>query len=200
MPALTPNQALPYSIPGDPADVPMAMKNLAERIDVVLDDLEQQAQPRHMAQFLGTVNNTLAGTAASGAMTWQLTDFNTSRDGVQAVAPFTDPATTALTVNRGGFWFIYGTVQANTVPTSANIDELGVEILRNGLATPTLCRHGSHDTTITGVSTFLIDASTGLYLDPGDTVGLRALVRRSSGASSATFGRRSITLLRMTTL
>jgi hypothetical protein len=201
MPAFTPNQLYPYSIPADPADVPGALQDLAEAVDTSLAGYEQLARGRAMAQFLGTVNNTIPGTALRGTFTWQLTDFNTPAVGmtgdVLAVEPFTDAATTALKVQHDGFWFIFATVQARSVPASANIDELGVEILKNN-SSVTNCRSGTHDVTLTAEPTFTIDASVGLPLVAGDTISFRGLVRRISGASSVTFGRRSITLLRMT--
>ncbi|MFD3535251.1 hypothetical protein [Streptomyces sp. NPDC058664] len=201
MPATTPNQFYPYSIPGDPADVPGAMQALAEAVDSSLSAYEQLARPRAMAQFLGTVNNVIPGTALRGTFTWQLTDFNTvanaMTDNVPAVEPFTDAATTALKVQHDGFWFIFATVQARSVPASAGIDELGVEILKNN-STVTNCRSGTHDVTLTAEPTFTIDASVGLPLVAGDTIAFRGLVRRSAGLSPVTFGRRSITLLRMT--
>ncbi|MZE53828.1 hypothetical protein GTY86_35505 [Streptomyces sp. SID5770] len=201
---LTPNQGYPYPAPADPNDVPGVLQALAESIDTNLAVQAGRVRPRAMAQFLGTVNNVIPGTALQGSLTWQLTDFNTvAYDPVQqadtpAVRPFTDAATTALRVQHAGFWFIYGTVQCRSVPTSANLDELGMEILRNGSATPANSRSGSHDVNLTAEPTFLIDAACGLPLAAGDTISLRGLVRRSSGTSSAVFGRRSITLLRMT--
>jgi hypothetical protein len=200
MTGFTPNYAIPYAQPTDPADVPFYLEGLAVQVDEVLADLELQARARPMAQFLGTIPNTLPGTATLGTLTWQLTDFNTPGPiaGVPAVVPINDASTTALQVNYAGFWYIFGTVQAqNTVP-AANIDSLGTEILHNGIATPANSRSNTHDTTNSFDPTVIIDASCGIFLNAGDTVGLRGLVDRASGAASATFGRRSITMLRMT--
>lgn len=202
MPGFTPNFLLPYSVPGDPANVPAALQNLAEAVESTVSFLSESARPRAMAQFLGTITNTIPGTALSGTFTWQLTDFNTFAPTVTepmpAVQPINDAATTALTVNHDGFWFIFGTVQAQTTAPAANIDELAVELLKNGSATPPWSRSGSHDTTTAGVSTFTLDVAAGMPLLAGDTVGLRGLVRRSAGAAAVSFGSRSITLLRMT--
>jgi len=202
MPGLTPNFFLRYPLPADPADVPGALQALAEDVEGTLTQLAAEAQPRAMAQFLGTITNTIPGTALSGTFTWQLTDFNTYAPTVTepmpAVQPINDASTTALTVNHDGFWFIFGTVQANTTAPAANIDELAVELLKNGSATPPWSRSGSHDTTTAGVSTFTLDVAAGMPLLAGDTVGLRGLVRRSAGSAAVSFGSRSITLLRMT--
>lgn len=200
MTGFTPNYTIPYAQPTDPADVPFYLEGLATRVEEVLAGLELQARPRPMAQFLGTIPNTLIGTATLGTLTWQLTDFNTDGPtvGTPAVVPINDASTTALRVNYAGFWYIFGTVQAqNTVP-SANIDSLGTEILHNGTATPANSRSNTHDTTNSADPTVIIDAACGLFLNAGDTVGLRGLVDRASGTASATFGPRSITLLRMT--
>ena len=202
MPGLTPNFFLRYPLPADPADVPGALQALAEDVEGTLTQLAAEAQPRAMAQFLGTITNTIPGTALSGTFTWQLTDFNTYAPTVTepmpAVQPINDASTTALTVNHDGFWFIFGTVQANTTAPAASIDELAVELLKNGSATPPWSRSGSHDTTTAGVSTFTLDVAAGMPLLAGDTVGLRGLVRRSAGSAAVSFGSRSITLLRMT--
>ncbi|MEU7074747.1 hypothetical protein AB0B30_32430 [Streptomyces narbonensis] len=202
MTSFTPNQFIPYSDPTDPTDIPNALKDAAEQIDFSLGVQEDRGRPRAMAQVLGTITNAIPGVMASGNLTWQTIDFNTvdvtASTPTNAIQPLISNTTTAITVNRPGFWFIYGTVQAMTTVPAANIDELGLEILLNNSATPTNCRHGSHDTTTSGVSSFLIDASCGLLLTSGDTIGLRALVRRASGAETVFFGRRSLTLLRMT--
>lgn len=201
MTGFTPNFALPYAQPTDPADVPFYLQALAERTEEVLAGLETQGRPRYMAQFLGTITNTIPGTSTLGTFTWQLTDFNTFYPDFfpqPAVQPLTDSSTNALVVNLPGFWFIFGSVQVNTTVASANIDELGCEILLNGSASPQWCRSSTHETTTGGDPTHLLDASAGILLAPGDTIGLRGFVRRTAGTASASFGRRSITLLRMT--
>lgn len=200
MTGFTPNYSIPYAQPTDPAEVHTYLELLAKRVDTVLNSLEEFGRPRPMAQFLGTIPNTLIGTATLGTFTWQLTDFNTpgSPFNEPAVVPIVDASTTALQVNYTGFWWIFGTVQVqNTVP-AANIDELGTELLKNGVATPAWSRSSTHDVTNPNDPTFVLDACAGMPLVAGDTVGLRGLVNRTSGTASATFGRRSITLLRMT--
>jgi hypothetical protein len=205
MPGFTPNFTFPYPLPADPADVPTALKDLAESIDFNLGQLENLLKPRTMAQFRGTVPNTLSGTAIAGSLTWQLTDFNTvgsafvPNGAVTAVQPIVDASTNAITVNHDGFWWIFGSAQAQSQVVAANIDELGVEILHNGNATPAHSRSGTHNTVNATDPTIVVDACAGIPLLAGDTVGLRGLVRRASGAAEVRFLNRSITLLRMTT-
>lgn len=201
MPGSTPNFALPYALPVDPADVPFFLQGLAEGVDTALAGLEAQARPRYMAQFLGTIPNVIPGTATLGTFTWQTTDFNTLYPDFfpePAVGPLTDASTTALKVNLPGFWFIFASVQVPSTAASANVDELGCEILLNGSAAPQQCRSSTHETTTAGDPTHLIDASAGILIAPGDTIGLRGIARRSAGNAPVTFSRRSITLLRMT--
>lgn len=202
MTGFTPNFNLPYAQPTDPADVPTYLQLLAEGVAAQLAIQEQRGRPRYMAQFLGTITNTVPGTSTLGTFTWQTTDFNAFYPDffpVPAVQPIGDDvSTTALKINLPGFWFIFGAVQIPSLPASANVDELGVEILVNGTASPQQCRSSTHETTTAGDPTHLLDASAGVLLTSGDTVGLRGLVRRSSGAAGVSFGRRSITLLRMT--
>lgn len=202
MPGTTPNYAFPYPLPADPADMPEALRTLAEAIDGNLRFWEDRARPRYMAQFLGTIPNTIPGTSTLGSFTWQITDFNTSMPNAPfpdpAVQPVVDPATFELTVNFPGFWFVFASVQANQTTPAMNIAELGVEFLKNGSASPQQSRSSTHNVTAAGDPTHTLDASAGMFLAAGDRVGFRGIVRRSAGASPVTFGNRSITLLRMT--
>lgn len=205
MPASTPNFGIPYSIPADAADVPLALQRLAERVDTVLTSLELQARPRHMAQFFGNVPNVVPGTATSGVLTWQLTDFNTKRpDGIipvsetpPAVVEVTDASTTQLTVNVGGFWFVSASVQIGTSASGSGIDLIGLDILRNGAVIQETPATLSHNPIFTADVTHVLTASGGFLLSAGQTVSVRARVDRSSGTASARFLNRSITLLRM---
>lgn len=199
----TPAFGFPYPAAGDPNNVPGDLQAFAEAVDGALFSLEGLSRPRHMAQVLGSVTNTIPGTATQGTVTWQTTDFNTAWEDPYttdpAIVPFTDAATTNITVNHAGFWFIFASIQARTVAPAASIDELALELLLNGSATPPISRNGSHDVTNTAQdSTFLLDVGSGLLLAPGDSIAVRAQVRRSAGTSAVSFGRRSLTLLRMT--
>ena len=202
MVAFTPNLLLPYAQPTDPADIPLRMQALAEEIDFRLNIQEQRARPRAMAQFLGTVPNIIPGTSQLGVLTWQTTDFNTTIIDAgttnTAVQPIVDASTTAIRVNWPGLWFVWGAVQISTTVPAANIDELGMEILKNGTVTPQWCRSSTHETQIGDGESHIIDAASGIPLVAGDTIGLRAIVRRSAGTAGVGFGRRSLTLLRMT--
>lgn len=200
MPANTPNRIYPYPVPGDPTDVPGDLERFAVRVDADLRDLENESVPRAMAQFLGTITNTVPGVSTSGPLTWQLTDYNTVPVNFtdRAVVPVTDATTTALRVNYTGYWYIGSSVQIGTAVSGDGIDMLGVEILRNGGATPANARTTTHDVVFPTDSTHVLDVSCGLFLNAGDTVGVRGLVGRSAGTAPARFERRSITLLRMT--
>lgn len=201
MTAFTPNFTLPYAQPGDPADVPFYLEGLATTVDTTLAGLEAQGRPRYMAQVLGTVPNVIPGTATLGTFTWQLTDFNVDYPDFfpsPAIQPITDATTTQITVNLPGFWFIFASVQVPQTAVGGGVDELGCEILINGSASPQLCRSSTHETATAGDPTHLIDASAGALLTSGDRVGLRGIARRSAGNAAVTFGRRSLTLLRMT--
>lgn len=201
MTAFTPNFALPYAQPTDPADVPFYLQGLAEGVEDALSTLELQSRPRYMAQFLGTIPNVIPGTATLGTFTWQLTDFNTFYPDFfpqPAVQPVTDATTQQLVVNLPGFWFIFGSVQVPSTAPTSTVDELGIEILLNGSAAPQQCRSSTHETTTAGDPTHLLDASAGILLAPGDRIGLRGIARRSAGNAEVAFFRRSITLLRMT--
>ena len=204
MPASTPNRNYPYPVPADPTDVAGDIQRFAEAVDSDLRTIENESVPRAMAQFFGTVTNTVPGVSTSGPLTWQLTDYNTvaphisAGEGKTAVVPVTDATTTALRVNHTGFWYIGSSVQIATAVVGAGIDMLGIEILRNGGATPANARTTTHDVVFAADATRILDVSCGLFLTDGDTVGIRGLVGRSAGNAPARFERRSITLLRMT--
>lgn len=201
MVAFTPNLNFPYAQPTDPADVPLRLQEFAEAVDASLGALEDAARPRAMAQFLGTVTNTIPGTATSGTFTWQLTDFNTEpffAGNTPAVVPVTDASTTQLTVNWPGFWYVSSSVQIASMGAGSGVDMIGIDILVNGLSTPFNARTVTHDVVFAADGTHVLDVSTGLLLAAGDKVSVRGVVGRSSGSAPVRFERRSITLLRMT--
>lgn len=206
MVAFTPNRGYPYAQPTDPADVPARLQAFAEAVDDDLAFFEREGQPRHMAQFRGTVTNTVPGTATSGTLTWQLTEFNTKRlDGITppsqtlpAMVPVTDATTTQLIVNYPGFWFVSATVQFGTTPAAAGVDLVGIELMKNATVVATNPLSWTHDVTFTNDATHILDVACGVLLAPGDTMAVRAGVGRSSLAAPVQFFNRSITLLRMT--
>jgi hypothetical protein len=201
MVAFTPNLSFPYAQPTDPADVPLRLEEFAEAVDSSLGALEDRARPRAMAQFLGTVTNTIPGTATSGTFTWQLTDYNTEPffpGNTPALVPVTDASTTQLTVNWPGFWYVSSSVQIASMGTGSGVDMIGIDILVNGLSSPFNARSVTHDVVFAADGTHVLDVSTGLLLAAGDRVSVRGVVGRSSGSAAVRFERRSITLLRMT--
>lgn len=205
MVAFTPNRNYPYAQPTDPADVPERLQAFAEAVDFDLNYFEGRSRPRGMAQFFGNVMNTIPGTATSGTLTWQLTDFNTqpvdpplAGGPPPAVVPVTDASTTQLTVNYPGFWYVSSSVQIGTNASGSGIDLVGIEILQNATVVATNVKSWTHDVTFTDDITHTLDVSCGLFLAAGDTVAIRGGVGRSSLAASVRFFNRSITLLRMT--
>lgn len=202
MVAFTPNRNYPYAQPTDPADVPERLQAFAEAVDFDLRDLEIQGQPRNMAQFLGNIPNTIPGTATSGTLTWQLTDFNTRRIGTgfpeYSVVPVTDASTTALIVNHTGFWYVSCSAQLQTSVTGSGVDLVGLELMQNAIVVNTNPTTLTHDVTFATDITHTLDVSGGLFLTAGDSVSVRGRVGRSSGTAPVRFLNRSITLMRMT--
>lgn len=199
MVAFTPFRNYPYAQATDPADVPERLQAFAEAVDFDLEFEEARAQPRHMAQFFGNIQNTVPGTATSGMLTWQLTDFNTVREvgpSDPAMVPVTDAATTVLRVNFPGFWYVTTTVQIGS--SAAGIDLVGIEILQNSVVVGTNVSSLTHDVVFAADGTHVLDASCGLFMAANDSVSVRGRVGRSSGTASVRFLNRSITALRMT--
>lgn len=205
--AVTPNRAYLYPTPADPTDVPFYMQGLAEGLDRDLNALNFITRPRPMAQIAGTVTNTVPGTAVQGTLTWQLTDYNTRSwvgppsnlaNGATAIVPVTGVNTQLLTVNYTGFWYLFANCQLETTNPAAGIDMAGVELVISTGGGTVVGRKTVHDTSFIGDLTHIIDVSAGVRLTAGTQVSLRAVVGRSSGSNPYSFGRRSITLMRMT--
>lgn len=208
MPATTP-RGYPYPLPADPTDVAGDIERFALAVDDDTKALDYIAGPRAMAQFVGTVSNTIPGTATSGTLTWQLTDFNTLNrhpadlfgpPDTTAFQPVTGVNTTQLHANFFGIYQVMAQVQIQSSPSGAGIDMIGVELVdwTGGV----LARDTTHDVTFAADGTRMIDVSTLVRIPApaisgGNGVSLRGVLGRSSGAAGVTFLRRSITFLRM---
>lgn len=75
MPAFTPNRNYPYSVPGDPADVPAAMQSLAEAIDTDVSALQQNVPIRPAFSIRGT--NAIRAVTSPPLNTFESLTFDT---------------------------------------------------------------------------------------------------------------------------
>lgn len=207
MPGTTPNRGYNYPVPGDATNTAADIERLATQVDSDVEALEWISRPRPMAQFFGSVPNTIPGTAVSGLLTWQTQDFNTRAisgapedhlNGPTAVEEITGTATTALRVQYSGFWMVHAAAQLQSKISASGIDSAGIELVWSGAPSVVTARHYTHDITFAADRTHLLDLSWGLFMNAGDTISLRGVVGRSSLSNTLTFENRSITLLRMT--
>lgn len=138
MPATTP-RGYPYSIPGDPADVPTAIQDLAEAIDADVQAREDSIHPRPAFQLTGTESVTYA---SGGPLTKNFAQpFNTQGALVGAAI---DPVTGSLTriiPQLPGFWWFSGTL---TLPRAGSAGQIQTFDMTLQTAAGVLGRNGTH--------------------------------------------------------
>lgn len=138
MPAFTP-RGYPYSLPGDPADVPGAIQDLAEAIDPDVQARADSIGPRAVFR-LSSTTIAIFPLPVPGTLTYPM-PFDVIDTQVGApLAPF-NGATARITPRLPGFWWFQGSI---TFPFagSANRDLFGVTLRQNGNVT--LGRQSSH--------------------------------------------------------
>lgn len=137
MPASTVNRLYPYSIPGDPNDVPQALQDLVEAID---DDvctlLQTGGRPASRFRGTGTYNSPAAsgiGGDTTNRVPFDTIDFNNANVTMQ----------TMVTGNRllfpedPGFYVGIATVQVPTLTTVVtSVDYIGLQIRRGNISSP----------------------------------------------------------------
>lgn len=192
MPAFTVNRNYPYSVPGDPADVPQALQDLAEAVDTDLTALEALVGPRPMARVRGTTPISVIGSGLTSVqLNMELVDFNVGG----AIAPLVNGTVQIL---LPGHWFIFATVVIPSAPPAGNFDYIGAAIIDQAnndvgkVSTPT-------NPPLSELQRNL-DTGGSISVTPGvsDTVFLRGNVQRSAGSAEYRFRDRSLTLIRMT--
>jgi hypothetical protein len=77
MPAFTPNRNYPYSIPADPTDVPGAIQDLAEAIDLDIAAIRAAFPLRPAAQISSTAPQVTGGLGLNTVLTFDRIDFDT---------------------------------------------------------------------------------------------------------------------------
>lgn len=138
MPALTP-RGYPYSLPADPTDIPEAIQDLAEAIDLDVEARADSVGPREVFRLSSTTVVPFSSTnifTSNQVMPFDVIDTNVGG----GIATFSGP-TTRITPRLPGFWWFQGSI---TFPRSsaANRDLYGVTLRQNGSIT--LARAASH--------------------------------------------------------
>jgi hypothetical protein len=144
MPAFTPNRSYPYSLPGDPADVPAALQSLAEAIDADVCALQNGLTGRPVARFRGTgpfaststsrPNVNAPSTPYEDRIPFNVTDFNTAN--VIMTSP--DVGQRLIFPDDPGFYFALVTVYVPTFTIAgATVSFLGLQIRLGDYTNPT---------------------------------------------------------------
>jgi hypothetical protein len=212
MPANTVNRGYPYSLPGDPADVPAALQALAEAIDADVCALQNGFTARPVARFRGT--GTFASITSAfpvnsppniftARVPFDTVDFNTANVtmadqgiGNRLIYP-EDP----------GFYFALATVYVpvNTV-AGTTVTFMGLQIRRADITNPTL----GASSRLGGVSSnFPVDADDrnvrvqalglGAYMNgTTDAFSIEWRVDTTPDTASYVINERTFTLLKMT--
>lgn len=189
MPAFTPNRNYPYSIPGDPAQIPAAIQALAEAVNNDVDAVEDLVGLRPMARVRGTTPITIVNPNTVGPLPFELVDFNYNG----AIAPIEGDGTVIRPL-LPGFWFCIATL--NFPQPVGAIDAIGIELSMNFI----IGEAATHRHPTIAQGTMKLDASgPGFAVDGiNDQVFVNAFIGRSSGTSPQTIRDRSLTLFRMT--
>jgi hypothetical protein len=143
MPALTPNRFYPYSLPGDPADVPAALQALAEAIDADVCALQDGLSGRPVARFRGTgtydspspthpVNS--PPTPYTDRVPFDTVDFNTANVTMMSSAV----GQRLIFPEDPGFYFALATVYVPVLTVAgATVTYMGLQLRRGDATNPT---------------------------------------------------------------
>lgn len=149
MVAFTPNRAYPYSQTTDPADVPQAIEDLANAIDLDMQERIDSVLPRRMARVrnLSTVKQFFPATTQT-ELEFDFVDIDNADIEDLGAQP------SRLTPTSPGLWAFWGSIE---VPNSfANGYELMIR--KNGLE---LTRYTPHDSDPNGETVMRTIATVG---------------------------------------
>lgn len=196
MPATTP-RGYPYSIPSDPADVPTAIQNLAEAIDVDVQAREESIHPRPAFRLTGTESVTYA---SGGPVSKSFAQpFNTQDAMVGAAIDPVTGSVTRIIPRLPGFWWIHGSITWPRAGSAGLIRTFGIT-LQTGAGI--LARNCSHIMPPAGDGSNNISVVTGQYFngttDYIEMIGTAIYTASVPGGQSMVIRRRYLTAMRMT--
>lgn len=135
MPANTVNRLYPYSVPGDPADVPAALQSLAEAIDDDVCALINGVTGRPVAQFRGTGQyhsfTTSLGAGFPPQLPFDVEEFDTANVTLQSQ----ELGNRLVFPEDPGFYFALAMVQVPTSTHAVPMDML-VSITKGDITSP----------------------------------------------------------------
>lgn len=183
----------PYSLPGDPADVPNAIRDLAEAVDLDAQTVADSVEPREMFHIAGNTAVSVPTWAAfpfSVPLSFNIVDVNVG-NALPPMGPLVD-----IAPQLPGFYWITASI---TFPAdrSSLMDLMGISLQT---ATETLVSNAMHGAFPALDAARNLQVQTGAYFN-GTTDYVRAYLRAQSGtltAGSYTIRNRYLTMTRMT--
>lgn len=115
MPAFTVNRGYPYSVPGDPADIPQAIEDLARAIDLDVQALADSVIQRPLAKV--SAKSTVKQVFPADQVTELTFDF-LDYDNADIADLSTRP--TRLTPTSPGVWMVWVTIEVPSYPTRSH--------------------------------------------------------------------------------
>lgn len=189
MPGFTANRSYPYSVPADPADVPQAIQDLAEAIDVDLTQITAGPNQRPMAVLRGTQNRTVPPGSLSVPFVWDAVDYNNG-----AVDPATLGGDT-IQLTDNGLWLVVATV---VCPPSVGAGLLSYGLSIQGVggaqAAETLVHNFPAAVETAGRT---LPASNLVVAGPGAGIRIEGLLVRSANNNPYTYREQTAMVLRM---
>jgi hypothetical protein len=191
MPANTVNRGYPYSIPADPADVPQAMEDFANAVDVDVQSQWDRLTRRPVAKAWSTTPQTFQ-TVTSG------TDFIVNFDNFQVNTDnFATLSGGRVTPTLPGFYFAIATVSFGKPSGAVTPTNISTIMLFNNVSV--ISRSGVNGTVLAADNTAEIVAAGGQLMNgTSDWLTAAFQVTAPSTVPIFTVYTRSLTIIRMT--
>ncbi|HEX6518288.1 MAG TPA: hypothetical protein VF049_22195 [Nocardioidaceae bacterium] len=184
----TPNRAYPYPAPSDPNDVPGDLEAFARAVDADLTALAVRAGARPQARV--SAQTTVSATGEVVVLPWESVDYNV-RD---AIRPLSGSGGEVV-INQPGFYYLFADFDYQSI--SNTHDYVGARLQAfNGIFSSTIAEVATPFVTL-AQGTRNMDLSGMHPFNAGHRVSLFGLMDQTVPQPSL-FGRRSLTLLRMT--
>ncbi|MEU7010355.1 hypothetical protein [Streptomyces sp. NPDC046332] len=193
MPLPTPNRGYPYSVPGDPADVPAAIQALAEAVDADAATLQSLVGPRPMARLRGSTQVVNQANIIPSDLPLETVDFNIGG----AVGPIVNGRAEIL---LDGLWFMFATLVYPAFVPAANIDYVSLQIY-NPATNDEFAVNAVHSSPLLAEISRQMDVGGSVLVLSGNNpqqVSLRSEVGRTAGTAQYPLRERTLTLVRMT--
>lgn len=196
MPATTP-RGYPYSIPTDPADVPTAIEDLAEAIDVDVQARADSIHARPAFRIMGTEPVTYFPQLPFAQNYRQ--PFNLQEAIVGGAIAQSSGSVQQIIPQLPGFWWFHGTIIIPRAGSAGIMQTVGIT-LQTGAGV--LARNSSHIMPPESDGTNAISVSTGAFFngttDYIEMLGTARVITSTTGVPQMVVRRRYLVGMRMT--